>query len=36
MGVDPVMAKSAVLMRVGKMLRKAEIVGGADVLAVKV
>ncbi|KAJ5484497.1 Pyridine nucleotide-disulfide oxidoreductase dimerization [Penicillium expansum] len=36
MGVDPVMVKSAELMRVGKMLGKGEIVGGADVLAVKV
>ncbi|KAF4765849.1 hypothetical protein HAV15_003896 [Penicillium sp. str.  len=36
MGVDPVMVKSAELMRVGKMLQKGEIVGGADVLAVKV
>jgi NADPH-dependent 2,4-dienoyl-CoA reductase/sulfur reductase-like enzyme len=36
MGVDPVMAKSAELMRVGKMLGKREIEGGADVLGVKV
>ena len=35
MGADPVMVKSAELMRGGKMLRKGEIVGGADVLTVK-
>ncbi|KAJ5782125.1 hypothetical protein N7457_003899 [Penicillium paradoxum] len=35
MGADPVMVKSAELMRVGKMPSKAEIVGGADVLGIK-
>ncbi|CAG7923935.1 unnamed protein product [Penicillium olsonii] len=36
MGVDPVMSQSAELMRVGKMLGKAELVAGGDVLSVKV
>ncbi|KAJ5457547.1 Pyridine nucleotide-disulfide oxidoreductasedimerization [Penicillium sp. IBT 31633x] len=36
MGVDPVMSKSAELMRVGKMPGKGEIVGGVDVLSLKV
>lgn len=36
MGVDPVMSKSAELMRVGKMLSKKEIVAGEDVLGVRV
>lgn len=36
MGVDPVMSKSAELMRVGKMLGKKEIVDGGDVLSVRV
>jgi NADPH-dependent 2,4-dienoyl-CoA reductase/sulfur reductase-like enzyme len=36
MGVDPVMSKSAELMRVGKMLGKKEIVDGGDVLEAKV
>lgn len=36
MGVDPVMSKSAELMRAGKMLSKKEIVAGEDVLGVRV
>ncbi|KAJ5757102.1 uncharacterized protein N7511_007284 [Penicillium nucicola] len=36
MGVDPVMVKSAELMRVGRMLGKKEVQEGGDVLAVKV
>ena len=36
MGVDPVMSKSSELMRVGRMLGKAEIVNGGDVLDVKI
>jgi NADPH-dependent 2,4-dienoyl-CoA reductase/sulfur reductase-like enzyme len=35
MGVDPVMSKSVELMRAGKMLGKAEVQAGADVLSVK-
>jgi NADPH-dependent 2,4-dienoyl-CoA reductase/sulfur reductase-like enzyme len=34
MGVDPVMSKSAELMRAGKMPGKKEIVGGVDILTV--
>lgn len=34
MGFDPVMAKVATLMRVGRMLKKSEIVNGVDVLEV--
>ncbi|KAI2701474.1 uncharacterized protein N7518_000644 [Penicillium psychrosexuale] len=36
MGVDPVMVKSAELMRVGKMPSKGDIAGGTDVLSLKV
>ncbi|CAG8145883.1 unnamed protein product [Penicillium nalgiovense] len=35
MGMDPIMAKSAELMKAGKMPGKKEIVGGADVFAIK-
>ncbi|KAJ5852866.1 hypothetical protein N7534_005409 [Penicillium rubens] len=35
MGMDPIMTKSAELMKAGKMPGKKEIVGGADVFAVK-